>query len=198
VRHTPPLAPSCARSSPPPSTHAAVVPHCPPPSLGYPDGAAGPGVRWGLTLACGVGGFEVWRDTIWQDSMEAEKRSWEVSEPVRGTPPTPPAVWWVGGWVGWCMGGVERATGRKDGRAGGTFFFAPVLCPRSSRVVSCGVRCCWRRVVLSAPQPFVRRSLPAVRVPGREPGRARVPAGLPVPEERQSFLVRACGDSSGA
>ena len=45
--------------------------------------SAAHGLRWGLTLGCGVGGFEVWRDTIWQDSMEAEKRSWEVSEPVR-------------------------------------------------------------------------------------------------------------------
>jgi hypothetical protein len=40
-------------------------------------------LTWSLTLACGVGGFDVWRDTTWQDTLVAEKAMWESMEAVR-------------------------------------------------------------------------------------------------------------------
>ncbi len=39
-------------------------------------------LKWHLAVACGVGGFEAWRDTVWQESAEATKRNWEFMEPV--------------------------------------------------------------------------------------------------------------------
>ena len=52
------------------------------PSPVYDDASVEAQLTWALTLACGVGSFEVWPDIRWQEVAKAERRRWEAVDPV--------------------------------------------------------------------------------------------------------------------